>query len=223
MTISEENVAKFFTDNGFLTDRIPVSATKTPDFWISRDQFRAAVEVKEIAENDYEKNVRREVEENGHASGVEWRGDSKVLRNLIKYANAQLKKLCAEGEAGLLVVQDVRPFWTVNLLIEESLKQAMFGDRIIWRSAHNVMSAGPSRTVNDCFGGNRATTDQKNRSVSAVGILYWHTDPRKASLSVYHNPFAHHKLLLPPDLSGSIRQFFISSTDQYGPFFEGAL
>jgi len=218
MTISEGSVAKFFTDNGFSTDRIPASTTKTPDFWISHAEFRAAVEVKEISENEYEKNARRDVEENGHANGVESRVDTKVLRNLIKYADSQLKRFCSGGQPGMLVVQDMRPFWTLNILIEESLKQAMFGDRVVWRSAPRHLSGGVSKTVGDSFGGNRTLTDQKNRSVSAVGILYLNQDPHKTSLSLYHNPFARHKLILPKGLSGAIREFAISSTDQYGHF-----
>lgn len=120
------------------------------------------------------------------------------------------------------MVQDTRPFWTLNILIEESLKQAMFGDRIIWRSAPNSLVVEPSRAVSDYFSGNRANTDQKNRSVSAVGVLYVHTDPHETSLSLYHNPFTHQELVLPRHLSGIIRQFFISSTDQYGYFFSSA-
>lgn len=220
MTISEDGVARFFTDHGFSIARIPASTTKTPDFWISHAQFLAAVEVKEISENDYEKNARLEVEESGHASGVQSRDDSKVLRNLIKDANSQLKKLCTGGEPGILVVQDIRPIWTLNIFIEESLKQAMFGDRILWRSAPNSTVAVSSTTISDDFGRNRAITDKKNRSVSAVGILYQHADPVKTSLCLYHNPFAHHELVLPLNLCGRIRQFVISSFDQYGHFLE---
>jgi len=220
MTVSESNVAAFFGNQGFLVCRIPEATEERPDYWIVRNSFRAAVEVKEISESDLEKAVRREVETHGQCDSYDSRDDSKTLRRLISKSNDQLKKLCINGEPGILVVQDVRPFWTKNLWMEEALKQAMFGDFVIWRSAPHPSIMLPTKTTEVQFGRNRSNTGSKNRSVSAVGILHHDSDLGDTTLSLYHNPFAHHRLNLPLASAGKIREFVINTVTQYGQFIE---
>lgn len=220
MTVSEANVAAFLCNQGFSVQRIPEATEERPDYWIVKNNFRAAVEVKEISENDFEKALRREVEAHRQAGVHKSRDDSKTIRHIIKKASAQLKKLCTDGEPGILIIQDIRPFWTKSFWIEESLKQAMFGELVIWRTAPQPSIALPAKTVATQFGRNKSNTDEKNRSVSAIGILHQSFDPEVTTLNLYHNPFAKNKLTIKFPNPDKTRQFFIDTTAQYGKFVE---
>ena len=220
MTKSESNVKFFFENLGFSVGRIPEASRERPDYWLEQSNFRVAIEVKEITENDLEKEVRLKLEIDRHAGGYESRDDSKTLRNLIKKANSQLRELCTNGEAGILVVQDTRPFWTKSFWMEESLKQAMFGDLVIWRLVRDAITDSIPKTIGPKYGLNRSVTDLKNRAVSAVGILHHNSDPKKSIMNLYHNPFANQRLLLPVVSSEGVRQFYIGSVSDYGVFVE---
>ncbi|MNG06500.1 hypothetical protein D3C85_1674840 [compost metagenome] len=96
----------------------------------------------------------------------------------------------------------------------------MFGDLVIWRTAPHPSIALPAKTVAVQFGRNRSNTDEKNRSVSAIGILHQNSDPEITTLNLYHNPFANNQLTIKCSSPDKIRQFFIDATTQYGKFVE---
>ncbi len=219
MTESEVTAEKLFCELGFTVERIQEASDERPDYWVAMGDFKAVVEIKELAENDLERALRIEVESTGSAGVFNYRDDTKTLRHNIKKSNSQLKKLCNGKFPGLLVVQDVRPFWTRSLWLEESLKQAMFGTQIIWRSVPLYGTQAPSRTTSIQFGGGRTTTADRNRSISAIALMSTPSESSENWLSVYHNPFCSIPLNFPEGFASKrIKQFAITRTEEYGVF-----
>ena len=212
MTESEKDTIRFFDEIKVNLNRIPEGVEKTPDFFVETDKQKIFIEVKEINENEEEKALLKQIEDKGQVSGHESPELGKRFRPAIQAANKQLKKKCTSGEAGLVIIQDVRDFFNRSCFPQEEVKLAMFGDRVTWISVN-------SRSVKaDIFDKNKTTTEQKNTTVSAVGLMVKNIQDGSLTLHIYHNPHAKNGLLSPIFESSKAYEYRIGSSKSYGEF-----
>ena len=220
MTTSEKNALKFFSSLGIEIKKVPESTEQTPDYLlIVRDQ-PIFLEVKEIDENPKERSVLKDIEKFGESGCYDSSPLGKRFRSKIVESNKQLKKKCKNNEPGIALIQDVRSFFTKSIDPQEEIKQAMFGDRVIWRTMPSIQNSQPTKVTADIFSANKTTTAEKNTTISAVGFLAEHYQSGDLLMFLYHNPFARNPIeeSLFSDLS--IKQFKIGSTRNYCEFVE---
>jgi hypothetical protein len=189
MTRSEQNTVKFFAMLGVELAPIATSATETPDYAATISGTEVVIEVKELTENEEEKRVLRRIESN-EVFSYDSQSASKRLSGKITKANSQLKRLCGGSKPGLLIIQDTRSFFTTSVMPFEEIKQAMFGQREIWRTVPTFQGTNELRTVADLFGKGKSTTQTKNTHVSAVCLLQENYSRGSFKLEMLHNPFA---------------------------------
>lgn len=212
MTESEKNTIRLFNDIKVNLVRIPEGPEKTPDFFVETYKQKIFIEVKEINENEEEKKLLKEIDKKGHVSGHDSPKVGKRFRPSIQSANKQLKKSCRSNEAGLVIIQDVRHFFTRSCIPQEEIKLAMFGERVTWLSVN-------SRKVKaDVFDKNKTTTEQKNTTISAVGLMIKNVQNDSLTLHIYHNPHAKTPLISPVFESSKTFEYSINATNEYGNF-----
>jgi hypothetical protein len=212
MTESELDTTRFFKEIGVDLNRIAEGTEKTPDFYFETGAQKVFVEVKEIKENEDEKKLLRDVEIYGQTGVHDSPELGKRFRPAIQAANRQLKQRCLSGEAGLIIIQDVRDWFTRSIVPQEEIKIAMFGDRITWIGVN-------SRTVKaDLYNKNKTTTEMKNTTVSAIGLLIKNVQDNSLSLHVYHNPHAKNALVSTVFFSDRVFEYRIFDTKAYGDF-----
>jgi hypothetical protein len=211
MTESEKDTIRLFNDIKVNLVRIPEGVEKTPDFFVETDKQKIFIEVKEINENEEEKGLLKEIDKKGHVSG-----DSpeigKRFRPSIRAANKQLKKSCTSNEAGLVIIQDVRHFFTRSCIPQEEIKLAMFCDRVTW------LGVNSGKVQADLFDKNKTTTEQKNTTISAVGLMIKNVQDDSLTLHIYHNPHAKTPLMPPVFESTKVFEYCINTIKVYDNF-----
>jgi len=216
MTFSETCASALLEKIGARVSRIPTEQQQTPDFRVSSGGVSILVEIKEIAMNSDELKWRAQVE---NERLVVCDGSRARLRfaDAIREANRQLKAQC-QGRPCIVILQDVRDSWMRAFAPQQDLLWAMFGEETFWVT---VPSFGqPSRTVAHSFGRReRSTTADKNTTTSAVGLLL-ENGKSEYSLWLHHNPFAATPLPRGAFRSPLVREFVISSTNQFTSFSE---
>ena len=220
MTQSEKNIERLFRSIGIAINKVPEDSEKTPDYSFSINGQLIYLEVKEIEENEEEKKILRKLDEFDEIQSYESKENENRFRSGISKGNRQLKKRCRNGEPGLVVIQDLRSFFTNSFNPQEEMKQAMFGDHVTWCSVPNQYNQYHSRVVADNFGRNRTTTDKKNTTISAVALLFENYETSELTLLIHHNPHAKNPL---PNLFSSfhsIKEYRVYSTREYGYFIE---
>ncbi len=220
MTQSEKNIERVFLSIGIAINKVPEDSEKTPDYSFSINGQSIYLEVKEIEENEEERIILRKLDELDEIQSYESKENENRFRSGISKGNRQLKKRCKNGEPGLVVIQDLRSFFTKSFNPQEEMKQAMFGDHVTWCSVPNQYNQYHSRVVADNFGRNRTTTDKKNTTISAVALLFENYETRELTLLIHHNPHAKNPL---PNLFSSfhsIKEYRVDSTREYGHFVE---
>lgn len=192
--------------------RIPEGTERTPDFYVQTNKQKIFIEVKEIGENEEEKGLLKEIDVKGHISGHDSPEIGKRFRPSIKSANKQLKMRCTSNEAGLVIIQDVRHFFTRSCIPKEEIKIAMFGERITWFGVNSgEVKAG-------IFDKNKTTTKQKNTTISAVGLMIKNIQDDNLTLHIYHNPHAKIPLISPVFNSSKVYEYRMNCTKTYGNF-----
>lgn len=220
MTKSEKNTIRFFRSIGVEIDKVPEAFEKTPDYFLSLNDQLIYLEVKEIDENNDEKDILQTIYENKEIRCYESDIVGKRFRSKIAEANRQLKKLCKNNESGIVVIQDIRPFFTKSIMPQEEIKQAMFGDRIIWLTAPTHYNEYESEVTADIFSYNKTTTESKNTTTSAVALLIEDYKTSELTFLLHHNPHAKNPLSESIFSGFGIRQFRIISTKNYCDFVE---
>ena len=215
MTESEIDTIRFFDEIGCDLIRIPESSEKTPDFFIETEKQKIFIEVKEITDNDEDKKLIEEVATHGQVGAHDGPEVGKRFRPAIQSANKQLKKKCKEGEPGLVIIQDVRDFFTKSVMPQEEIKQAMFGDRVTW------ISVNTKEIESDIFQENKTTTNAKNTTISAVGLMMKNSHNNKLTLHIHHNPHARNKLKSPVFTCEGVYEYHIDNTSSYSNFQSG--
>ena len=188
LTNSEKNVFKFFDDLQIKIYRIPACPThKSPDFLIKHNMQAIFIEVKEIEENLNETSIRKTFF--GDPISFQSSDVVKRMRDDIEKATSKFGDMCKTGFPGILIIQDLRPFLTQNYWgLDEEIKQAMFGDREVWRNVRtNEITA-------DIFARNKEMRSDKNTVISAVAYLIENEQNKSIFMNLFHNPFADNKL-----------------------------
>ncbi len=212
MTESEEDTIRLFNDIKVNLFRVPEGAEQTPDFFVETDNQKIFIEVKEINENEEEKGLLSEIDKKERVSGYDSCEIGKRFRSSIQTANKQLKKSCTSNEAGLVIIQDVRHFFTRSCMPQEEIKLAMFGDRVTW------LSVNTGKIKADLFAKNKTTTDKKNTTTSAVGLMIKNIQDDSLTLHIYHNPYAKTPLISPVFESTKVFEYRINATKEYDNF-----
>ncbi len=215
MTESEIDTIRFFDEMGCNLARIPECSEKTPDFFIETEKQKIFIEVKEITNNDEDKRLIKEVSTHGQTGMHNTPGVGKRFRPAIHSANKQLKKKCKDGDPGLVIIQDVRDFFTKSVMPQEEIKQAMFGDRVTW------ISVNSKEVKSDIFQENKTTTNAKNTTISAVGLMVKNSQNNELTLHIHHNPHAKNKLISPVFVCNSVYEYHIDNTNSYSNFQSG--
>ncbi len=222
VTKSEDNTIRYFESYNIKIEKIPVSLylkTKTPDFVISHNDQTINIEVKEITENPEEVTIRKRVE-NGEQVSYDSSPVVKRIREKIREANGQLKKRCKNDQPGILIIQDIRPFITQSIGLSEFIKQAMFGDRVIWRTVPNHRNNYTTETSADVFDKNKKIRRDINTIISAVAMLVSNSETKNIAMYLFHNPYAENKLKQGLIKGELFHEYKILSTTGYGEFIE---
>jgi hypothetical protein len=216
MTQSEANTIELFSLTSFELSKIQEEDEKTPDFVLKNEHQDIFIEVKEISENPEELLLSKKVDEQGFSGIYDSPEVGKRFRSKIAEANRQLRKRCVDGQSGIVIIQDVRPFLSMSMMPQEEIKQAMFGERVTWVSVQKQ-----TKKLNveaDLFSKNKTTTPNKNTTVSAVGLLMKHSETSIVTLHVFHNPHAKNKLTTRLSIAENIKEYWISDTNNYQEF-----
>lgn len=212
MTESEKDTIRFFNEIGVNLEIIHEIAEQTPDFLIETYKQKVFIEVKEIYDNEEEKKILKDIKEKKQVSIYDSSEVGKRFRPSIKKANKQLKTRCKSNEAGLVIIQDVRDFFTSSMMPQEEIKLAMFGDRVTW------IDLNSGKIKADVYDKNKTTTNQKNTTVSAVALMIKNRQDNSLTLHIYHNPHAKNILKSPFIESPKIYEYSIANTHSYGDF-----
>ena len=212
MNESEIDAMRFFENIGIEITRIHDGVEKAPDFYLEVDHQPIYIEVKEVSDNADEVALIKEVELNGRTHVHDSPEIGRRFRPAIQSANRQLKKRCLLGEPGLVIIQDVRNFFTRSMFPEEEVKLAMFGDRVTW------LSAKGGNVVADLFEKNKTVTENKNTTVSAVGLMVKNINDQSLMLHIFHNPHAKNPMKLGLFRSDAVAEYKIRDTRTYDSF-----
>lgn len=212
MTESEIDTIRFFECIGIGITRIHDGVEKAPDFYLEIDNQGIYIEVKEISDNADEIALIKEVEVHGRSAVHDSPEIGRRFRPAIQSAHRQLKQRCSSGQLGLVIIQDVRNFFTRSIFPEEEIKLAMFGDRVTWLSTINMAVAA------DLYEKNKTVTKNKNTTVSAVGLMVKNINDQSLTLHIFHNPHAKNVMKVGTLKSDSVVEYKIRDTRSYGSF-----
>ena len=212
MTESEINVANFFDFIGHKLTRVVESPDKTPDLFIKTSKQEIFLEVKEVVENQDEKEINKKFEENQLVVIGDENLSGERFRDHIRNANRKYKAACLNNEASLTVIQDIRSFANSSCCPQEEIKQAMFGNNVTW------INFEKREIVADMFQENKTITEKKNTSTSAVSLLIKDFTTGDMNLHIFHNPFAKTPLISPIFKANSVYEYEIPDTRNYCNF-----
>jgi hypothetical protein len=190
MTESEKLFERFCSENGVSFLRIPradENGIKSPDYEISIEDNRIAVEVKQFDPNPNDKEYQKQLEEEG-ITDIREGMMTKRIRGKIKDAMPQLK-IWAKKEIPALIILykniplDVRFIWPHNIL------QAMYGEELLKIVLPNDRLTAPY-VKNAQFGGKRKVAPKYNTSLSAIVSFYEDWEQHELHADFYHNIFS---------------------------------
>lgn len=204
-TASEQLFEEFCTRGAIPITRLDPAGQKTADYEITLEGSCVFVEVKEFTPNAEELQALRDFEEKHVAS---WGSDKygNRVRQKIDDAKDQLKRLCRDQYAGLLLLYDARPSLITSLDPEEIL-YGMYGSHAI--EIH--FSEKPDRSIRwgrHVFGKGKTLRYNHNTFISAVGVLRNIRATNQLHVEIYHNIYAAVPLPLEPLLRRKDMSFF---------------
>jgi hypothetical protein len=190
-TASEQYFEKFLIERSIDFDLVPTSDMKTPDYLISGNGQRIAVEVKEIERNKEEIESDRLLEERGYGLATGGAPGDRVRKKISQCAGQRIEKNVLPF---LLVLYDQgRAF---HHLSEYNILTAMHGLEQLHLSVPKDISK-PISVVGVSNGPKKKMNEDCNTSISAIGVLAFR-DKDKMTLDIYHNKFA--TVLLAPSM-----------------------
>jgi len=199
-TLSEDMFEKFYHENSFEFSRIMTESNiKTPDYDVFPKGNRVVVEVKELQTNNDDKAAWREARKRGVFAA--WSDPSSRIRQKIGEAYKQLKCRSEGLSPAVLVLFDNGTFGGIDAT---DIKNAMYGDETV----HVTHSSDGNIDIVPLQGGGRKCTENDNRSLSAVSLLW--SIGNTVQLSIFHNVFT--KCPLPYNwfAVGACRQYSIA-------------
>ena len=220
MTESELSTFNFFESIEIDLFPVPPTQDPEPDFEARIGSQTVFIEVKEIQDNDDERAVIERIESSDQCDAYGSTDSANRIREKLRQANSQLRIRCSESHSGVMVLQDVRSFWTRDIYIHESIKQAMFGNREVWRARPSQRNGYTSRIVSDRFTRDRSLTAKKNRSISALALIVTGQTMDESKMFLFHNRFAKVPFNAARLRCPRFKEYAIQSTDSYGQFEE---
>jgi|HubBroStandDraft_6_1064221.scaffolds.fasta_scaffold43825_3 hypothetical protein len=157
--------------------RVGCSTTKTPDYDITLGGFTVVAEVKQLDQNEDDKEGWAKLK-----TGVvaEWVTTDVRVRRKVKKAEKQLNERCHGTLPGMLVLYDNGSLGGTDVT---DIKTAMFGDETVKVLRRKIDGATIASAIHP--GCNGVCTKNDNTTVSAVGLFFWLGDGYQ--LSVFHN------------------------------------
>ena len=198
--MSKENLSeKLFIDwclkHQFQCLRISTNHTKTPDFKVTKSDITLYAEVKEIIANEEEKRALEQLKTKGW-SGAFGEEPGKTVREKIKDAYPQLKHYSVTNKVpGVLVLYNNTGMIGNGRIDAYNVLIGMFGTQTIPVYVSNNPETPPI-IGKDYFGRNKSVWAERKTYLSAIIVLYTNIENTLCS-SIYHNPFAKHKI--PPE------------------------
>ncbi len=174
MTESEKAFEKILELSEINFSKIPEGESLTPDYEVIIESGLTYWEIKELEENEHEKEILSKVENN---EGSVYSVNSRRIEGSIKKACAQFKGYCVTGFPCVVILYDSRDFLVMDLAFTAHLKTAMLG------SSEYIEDA--SGELVEVKRNNGLLTNRK-RYVSAVGVINYSGN----SISIFHNPYA---------------------------------
>jgi hypothetical protein len=161
-------------------ERIECSTTKTPDYAITLGGNTVVAEVKQLDQNEDDKEGWAQLKTGAVA---EWVTTDVRVRRKIKKAEVQLSERCQGKVPGMLVLYDNGTLGGTDVT---DIKTAMFGDETVTMLPRRSDGAVVASAIRP--GDNGVCTKNDNTTVSAIGYLY----PFGAGcrLTVFHNRYA---------------------------------
>jgi hypothetical protein len=179
-------------------DKIPETASRTPDYKINIGFTDSYWEVKELEENPTEKEIIKNIELNHQEA---YSVDSSRIVNSIKSASDQFKKYGVASYPCVVVLYDSREFFIKDFAFSGYVQTAMYG------SAEYIESPNGELVEVKRYSG--LLTSRKNH-ISAIAILYKHTK----NLVFFHNRNASHSLCENKMLSKFDEHYRFENTDK---------
>lgn len=179
MTESELLLQKILTEKGVKHQKLPESATRTPDFQVSCGDMVSLWEVKELEENPDEREILKQYET---GEGEVYSIDSDRIENQIKSACGQFKKYGVDDKPCVIVLCDMRDFAVKDLLLVQNIQALMLGSTEFAQNRD-----GQWVEVNRHSG----MFTSRKEYVSAVVVIFSATE----KALVLHNPNASNSLL----------------------------
>jgi len=177
-------------------ERIPETATKTPDYELTILDQRIIAEVKEVDRNQEEIESDRLLAARGYGNVLSDTPGDRV-RKKIDRSSAQIKARAMGKYPSIMILFDRgRLFGHID---PYNIRVAMYGLEQIHIALPPLGSASPYATGMS-YGPKRKMTQEYNTSISAIGAL-WTPGPNQMELLVCHNKFA--AIPLDPQLFGS--------------------
>lgn len=180
-TQGEKTFEDFCYRHKWKLSRIDEEDEKRPDYQLFFDSLSIIIEVKDLEENEDEKNAIWQFKKENTAS---W-GNGKPgrrIRNKIDHARCQLKYKIFEYEPAMLVLYDNRSIM-VNGVDLYSIKAAMYGTEsyqlFFTDEIKSPLLLGKTFNSNDA-----KLKKHKNCQISALSILH------QSRLQIFHNIFA---------------------------------
>lgn len=179
MTESEVLLEKLLSSMNVDFQRIAEGSTPTPDYKVTINGEESYWEVKELEENQDEKNILKDIENDCNDI---YSVNSQRVSNSIKSAAKQFKDYGVTNSPCIVVLCDSRSFATMDILFSQYIKVAMLG------SAEYMQK--PDGTISELSRKNGLLTRRKEY-ISAIAIISRYSN----DIQFFHNPNASYPVL----------------------------
>lgn len=199
MNESEKLFEKILTKPGITFSKIPASEIRTPDYKVFIGSLETFWEIKEVKENESEKDIVKSVE-SGQVKVYSVNSDR--VEASIKSAAGQFKSYKVTDRACIVALTDLRDFSVKDLFFTQVVQSKMIG------SGH-YMQDGNGQYF-ECFREAGLFTNRKNY-ISAIAIMFKATE----DIVFLHNPNANISILSEPLMEAFEHHYFVIK-GQYG-------
>lgn len=183
-TLSETLFEKYCDSHGIRWRPVAVGPTRTPDYDIFLRRFKVVTEVKEITQNQIERQAEEDLKKNKYTVVSTVPGDR--VRGKISDAVPQIRARSKGRFPGLLVL--FGKGFSAGHIDSYQIRVAMYGFETIVIAVPNDMSVSPY-AMGKKFGAKRKVTPVHNTSLSAIATLT-STAKDKLELNIFHNNYA---------------------------------
>lgn len=183
-TLSEALFEKYCDSRGIRWRPITVGLTRTPDYDIFLRRFKVVTEVKEITQNQIERQAEEDLKKSKYTVVSTVPGDR--VRGKISDAVPQIRARSKGRFPGLLVL--FGKGFSAGHIDPYQIRVAMYGFETIVIAVPNDMSVSPY-AMGKKFGAKRRVTPVHNTSLSAIASLT-SSSKDKLELNIFHNKYA---------------------------------